>query len=788
LLPLTERHKTHHPLFKNTNGQGYCRLSFVLFCFFFGALIFCVVSCNITRHIPPNDALYTGASISIDSSSLSHKAKKKISKNLVALTRPKPNASLLGLRLKLFLYNIAYNAKKKNSPRGWVKNKLGEPPVLASDINIDRNVKILQSYLENTGYFQAIVSGDTTIKNRKAHAVYHVQPGVRYLINKVILDNDSSALNKAIIADFSETLLQKGRPYNLNVIKAERDRIDADLKENGFFFFNPDYLIVQVDSNQGNHTVNLYINIKKQTPSDARRTYDINHVYIYGNFSLRSSISDTAKQDAIHYKNFYLVDSAKLYNPRLFDEAMRFQPGDTYTRSDHNLTLSRLINLGLFKFVKNRFELVNVLDTPMLNTYYYLTPLPKKSLQLQVLGTSKSDNLVGSQLSVGWKNRNLFKGGESLSIDAYGGFEVQYSSDLKGYNTYRAGLDNKLSFPRFIIPFIDLNTTGAFLPKTTIELGYDFLNKIHLYTLNSFRTSYGYDWKENARKEHVLNPIAITYVQPLNVTQEYKDSAKKNPALNYAIQKQFILGSNYTFTFNQLNGKQPVNAFYLNENIDVSGNIAGLLSGANAKAGKIIYLFGLDFSQYVKTETDFRFYHNMGNSTWANRIDVGIGIPYGNSTALPFIKQFFAGGTNDIRAFRSRSVGPGIFQDTTDNFLPDQAGDIKLEMNTELRAKLFSIVNGAIFVDAGNVWLFNNDTLQPGGKFTSGFLKQLAVGAGVGLRFDISILIIRLDVAFPLRIPYLPDGHRWVINQIDFGSGTWRGKNLVYNLGIGYPF
>jgi outer membrane protein insertion porin family len=809
-VKLTEKHKINFPQIKQINvpagNRGYNLRKFAkrsacsagkkilsssgfFFSFIFLGIMFFVASCNPAKHIPPNDALYSGATILIDSTKLTGKQKKKLSKNLIALTRPKPNSKFLGVYMKLFFYNLAYYAKKNNSPRGWVKNHLGEPPVLASDVNIDHNSKVLQSYLENKGHFIAEVSGDTTIKHKKAQAIYHAQPGVRYRINEIVLQKDSSALTKEIVADFSETLLKKGDAFDLDIIKAERDRIDADLKENGFFFFNPEFLIIQVDSNLGNHTVNLYINVKQQTPLQARRTYDINNVYIYANFSLKSSAADTAKQDAIQYKNFYLVDSGKLFRPALFDEAMRFQPGDTYTRSDHNLTISRLINSGLFKFVKNRFELVNVADTPMLNTYYYLTPLPKKSLQFQVMGTSKSDNLVGSQVTVGWKDRNLFGGGELLSIDVHGGFEVQYSSDLNGYNTYSAGLDNKLSFPRFIIPFTTINTAGAFLPKTNIEIGYDFLNKIRLYTLNSFRFSYGYDWKENAHKEHVLNPIAITYVQPLNVTQEYKDSAIDNPALNYAIQKQFILGSNYTFTFNQLNGKQPVNAFYLNENVDVSGNVAGLISGANAKAGKIIYLFGLDFSQYVKTETDFRYYHNMGNSTWANRIDVGVGIPYGNSTALPFIKQFFAGGTNDIRAFPSRSVGPGIFQDTTDkNFLPDESGDIKLEFNTELRAKLFSIVNGAIFVDAGNVWLFNTDTLHPGGQFTSGFMKQLAVGAGVGLRFDISILLIRLDVAFPLRIPYLPDGHRWVIDQINFGSGDWRRNNLVYNLGIGYPF
>jgi outer membrane protein insertion porin family len=267
------------------------------------------------------------------------------------------------------------------------------------------------------------------------------------------------------------------------------------------------------------------------------------------------------------------------------------------------------------------------------------------------------------------------------------------------------------------------------------------------------------------------------------------DSAVNNPTLLHAIEKQFILGSNYNFTYNQLVGKQPRDAFYFNGNLDLSGNVAGLITGASAKSGHKAYLFNLDFAQYIRAETDFRYYHKVNHTIWANRIDIGFGYPYGNSAALPFIKQFYAGGTNSLRAFRSRSVGPGTFEPVNQNgFYTDQSGDIKFEMNTELRAKLFSIVNGAVFVDAGNVWLYNEDSTRPGGKFNGQLFKQLAVGAGLGIRLDVSILVVRLDVGFPLRIPYLPEGHQWVIKQVALGSSEWRKNNLVYNFGIGYPF
>ncbi|HSC39008.1 MAG TPA: BamA/TamA family outer membrane protein, partial [Chitinophagaceae bacterium] len=203
-------------------------------------------------------------------------------------------------------------------------------------------------------------------------------------------------------------------------------------------------------------------------------------------------------------------------------------------------------------------------------------------------------------------------------------------------------------------------------------------------------------------------------------------------------------------------------------------------------------IFNYAFAQYLRGDVDLRRYTKTGkNSVWVNRIIAGVGFPYGNSSSLPYIKQFFSGGNNSVRAFRSMSLGPGSYLPkdyNTNSFIPNQTGDIKLEGNTEIRTKLFSIVNGALFIDAGNIWLKNQDTSRPGAEFTNKFLKQLAVGAGAGLRFDISFLVLRLDLAFPLRVPYLPEGERWVINKIAFGDPHWRSNNLVLNLAIGYPF
>ncbi|MBC7903670.1 MAG: BamA/TamA family outer membrane protein [Gemmatimonadaceae bacterium] len=766
-------------------------------------LVICVLlissSCSNTKYLPAGEALYDGAKIELTSApNINKKKKKAIRQALASLTRPRPNKKILGMRLKLTAYNLAGKPKKEKGLRGWLKNKVGEPPVLLGDVDLVRNEQVLKADLENQGFFQATVFGDTVVKKKIAKAIYKVNTGIQYTIRSVSFQKDSlvmSALTKAILSDSVNTFLKAGDFYSFAIIKAERDRIDANLKENGFYYFSPDNLLILVDSTVGTNQVDLIVRVKPSTTAAAREVHTINNVYIFTNYNLRAAAADTLKRGFVYYKGYHLIDRRKLYNPKLFERTMLFNPGDVYKRSIHNLTLNRLITLGVFKFVKNRFESVPGVLGPQLETYYYLTPLPKKSIRTELNANTKSNNLTGTQLSVGWRNRNTFKAGELLTINAIVGSEIQYSGQLRGYNTYRGGIEASLAFPRFVVPFVDLNTRGGFVPKTTILLAYDLLNKNKLYTLNSFRAAFGYSWKESIKKEHEFNPISVNYVQPIRVTEEYRLGADTNQTLKKAIEQQFILGSTYSYTYNSLAGEAFKSGFYFNGLIDLSGNIAGLITGANVKKGKQKEVFGSVFSQYAKVETDTRYYMQLGEkSVLANRLIVGLGYPYGNSLSLPFIKQFFIGGNNSIRAFRSRALGPGSYQPPslaagkTPGFFPDQSGDMKLEANTEFRAKLFSVVNGAIFFDAGNIWLYNEDTLKPGARFSKSFLKEIAVGTGVGLRVDVSFLVLRLDLAFPLRKPYLPEGERWVMSKIALGNSQWRKENLVFNLAIGYPF
>ena len=780
--------------FKNTlvnfnyNGLRLFTSFIIILCLF--------ASCSNTKYLPKGESLYTGSSIKYISNDSSAKSQKVVLKDeLKEIVLPKPNSSILGLRIKLWFHNIAGKPTGKGL-RYLIRNKLGEPPVYASAVNFEKNRNIMVNRLQNRGYFKGRVNFDTTTRKLRTSAVFQVKPGVQYVIDTVNFPTDSSTLSKLIRRVSRRSPLKRGKAYDLDVIKGERIRIDTRLKQQGFFFFNDDYLLIKVDSTIGSNKVNLYFEVKPQTPAQARQPYRIGDVIIYADYSIASDTS-FSKDKATFYDSFYVVDPYKKFNPRMFKRNLRFHPGDLYNRRDHNLTLSRLVSLGVYKFVKARFEEVDTTKDGRLNAFYFLSPNNKYSAKAQVSALSKSNNSSGTDITVSLKNRNAFRSAEQLSLSGFVGLETQIAGQ-QNIGTRRFGGDLDLLIPR-IIPRIGFGRNSDFVPKTRINMGYEFFRRTDQYTLNSFKTSYGWVWNSSITTEHQFNPIALNYVLPTNIKPQFKLGLDTNITLARSIEKQFIVGSNYNYNYNsQAKPNNKRHNFYFNGNVDLSGNLIGLVSGADVLNGNEKKIFKTPFSQYIRLEADFRHYMAFGKrrklriNQLVSRVIIGEGYGYGNSTSMPFIKQFFIGGTNSIRAYRARSLGPGTYYAgnaaLTNSYLPDQPGDVKIEINSELRFKLFSIVRGAVFVDAGNIFTNRTDPARPGSKFSKDFIKQLAVGTGLGLRFDLSFLVLRVDGAFPIRKPYLPGGTKWVFNQVDFTSSQWRKENLVLNLAIGYPF
>lgn len=762
-----------------------------------------IISCSNTKFLKDGQLLYTGAEVKIESDSLTKKEKSELESAIKENLTPKPNSSFLGLRPKLYAYNATKEPEKEKGLRYWLKYKFGEEPVLLGDVDREFNKDIIVNYSENKGYFNAKAKYDTVSKNKKAQVIYTLNPGARYLISNVSFPQDSTLINSEIQNLKERTLLKAGNPFDLDVIKNERQRIDDGLKDKGFYYFSPDNIIVQADSTvTKDPKVELIVKLKDNTPKLATEQFTIDKVVVFPNYNLRDAkkgkYNIPMNPDSLRgyeYNDIYVVDPDKKFKPRIFDRALYFKKGDIYNRKDHNLSLNRLISLGVFKFVKNEFVVSDSLNHKF-DSYYVLTPRELQSLRLEALGRTNSANYAGSELNLNWTQRNFFRGAEQFKASVYGAFDVQIGGPAEAENIFRAGANTQLSIPRIVAPF-RFNSSSAFVPRTNIQLGYEFQNRTTLYTLNTFNASFGYQWKENVRKEHELKLIDVSYIAPANETPKFLALKEGNPYLQRITEKQLIFGPTYSYTYSTTMLPRK-NTFYYKGMLDLAGNITGLVTGANIKEGKEKTIFGVPFSQYAKIENDVRFYHKFNEKTSiASRLIAGVAIPYGNSEHIPFSRQFFVGGSNSIRAFRARTLGPGSYDprgEDTNRAVFDQSGDVKLELNAEYRANLYKFLNVAAFVDAGNIWLINDDinedgvNTRPGGKFSKDFLSEIAVGAGVGLRLDFSILILRLDLAMPLRVPYYEKGDRWTFDRINFGDSSWRRDNLILNIAIGYPF
>jgi outer membrane protein insertion porin family len=741
-----------------------------------------MVSCSVEKHLPPGTQLYKGAEFTIVKDSANKTSEKTIKKQLAAIGAPKPNKKILGFPYRVWLWYAIGEPKKETGLKHWLRYRIGEEPVLNTTINVKANADNFANYLVNKGYFDSKTTGDTTIKNYWVEANYKVNLGMPYYVNNFSWIIDSTAeIAKAIKRIPSQDIaIKKGEQFDLDKVKAERIRVDLALKNRGFYYFSPEHIKAWVDSSSHNYTVDVFFKLKDETPVAAVIPQRINSITIFPNYSLLIPPPDTSKTGMDVYNGIYIRDTVHNMNYPSLTRSVTYRRGSLYRTSAQNRTLSRFVNTGVFKFVKNRYEVVGDTIIPRwLDVYYYLTPMPKKNIQGDIGAFIKSNSYTGAQASLTWKNRNAFKGGEQLAFKIYGSFEASSTDSLNKNNNFRLGGELSLTFPRFVAPF-KIRDSFSFPPKTTITLGYEWMRKQALYTKGYTRLQYDFTWRESVNKTHRFAPVSITYNSTSAYSPEYKVLVDLVPPLKVANLPELIFGSFYNYTWHTRNTRGR-NVFYFSGNLDAAGNIIGLFNKVSDPfTGKIANAY---FAQYVKADVDLRYSMKLGeNLHWVNRLVVGAGFPYNNSNYLPFTKQFIIGGANSLRGFEVRELGPGRVKTTVlqQYYYPQIGGDYKLELNTELRFPLFGKLNGATFIDAGNVW--SKDTFLYGQEavFTNQFLKDIAIDAGLGARLDITFLVVRFDVGFPLRIPYNEPGKEW-----NFGNAL---KHPVYNIAIGYPF
>jgi outer membrane protein insertion porin family len=780
--------------------------------------LLCLNACTGLKLIPANQQLYTGAKLKWEANG-NISDRKMLEAELEKNIRPKPNKSYFGNRPGVWFYYKSGNPEKKKGLGNWIRKKLGEKPVFLTDANPDRTAQLLAALLHNYGYFEATAETAVEKKEKTASVTYTLRlitPA--YRLRQVDYKKIDSVYPRMTERLNKKPLLKPGKPYRLSDLDNELTRIGQTVRDSGYYFFDSRYLIFDADTSAGERQVDLELNFENKIPRQARIPYRLDSVDIVNDYLLGRTDATRKRRDSTHVRRrdsvqiiydtlrrdgYRYIDRKKNFRPEVIIRSVNLVKDSIYRRRDQERTLKRLTDLGTFKFVNVRF-----IPRPdsILKVNVLLTPLLKKSFRAEAQINSKSNNFVGPAVSLSFVNRNFLGGAELFQARINTAYEVQVSGQQSTpVNSFELGSEVSLTVPRFIslvpIPY----QTHNYMPRTTFRLNYRGQRRVNFFQLNSFNISYGYLWRETERKNHELYPVDITYFRLGQVSEAFNAQLERNPFLRRSFENQFILGSRYSFTYNTQTGEQAsrqTENFYFNGNLDVSGNLAYLTQSLTDKRRPTpeqpYQIASYPYSQYTRADVDLRYYRgSTANRQLAARLIAGSGFSYGNSSGMPYVKQFSSGGSNSLRAFRARSVGPGSYdsafnseQDSArGNFFIDQTADIKLESNVEYRFGIAGYFKGAVFVDAGNVWLFRADSLRPGANFRwDSFLREMAVGTGAGLRVDAGFFVLRLDLAFPLRKPFLPENERWVFNQIAFGDRTWRRNNLILNIGIGYPF
>jgi outer membrane protein insertion porin family len=792
-------------------------------------------SCTGLRHLDPDQLLYTGSRVSVEPVGESIPNKGEVKSELEAVIRPEPNTRILISRPRLWIYNIMGETGERGIGH-WIQTNLGRPPVLFEDVDTDRNARLMQNRLYNMGYFDGEVDYQVRERTRRASVDYHISVKPPYRIRNIFKPEGDIPVIGEINLAMQESILESGQIYRLQSLRDERDRIDRYLKELGYFYFHPDYLIFIADSTAGDRMVDLYLRIKPAAPPMALVRYTIRNIYIdtgsretvdfevedtgqdpddsedngqeaasFGEYAPETGVPENPDEETVTSEEpgqeppkqinegVYIVAGEDYLKPHVLNRAVFLEQGQIYANRDRRRTLSYLMGLEIFRFVNLRFNPVaNNPGNNYLDARIMLIPLERRAVSTELRGVSKSNDFAGPGITGTYLNRNLLGGAEQLRISIDGAFETLLGET--GVNSVEAGLTTELKIPR-LIPFDIGWIIPELIPATRMSMSLNYLNRTDAFSLASFRSEFGYLWNPSLRTQQRLTPFVFNVFRLGSVAPEYEELFDRDALLRRGLFEQFILGSQYSYLYNsQLDGISNED-WYFNLNLDVAGNSLWMATnylGIGSTDGEgARQILGQSFSQYGKADFDFRYYVNIGSDTrLATRFIAGIGVPYGNSTTLPYTKLFTIGGTQSIRAFHPRRLGPGSYtppEELETAFNIFQAGEIKLEMNMEFRYAFSNIFKGAIFADAGNIWNLQEDEDVPGGRFEyPGFLQEIALGTGLGLRLDFTFFLLRLDLAFPLFDPRDAAGDFFQpVRPLD---SQWRRDNLVFNLAIGYPF
>ena len=764
-----------------------------------------LAGCNVTRNFLPNEHLLIKNKFKISSS--------KVSKDeLTGYLQQEPNAKFLGL----FRPNIAfYNAGSKGKDtkfKKWLRTKIGAAPVLLDSNLTTIAKKQMGLYLANKGYFNSNIRDSIHLHKKKATLIYLVKLNLPYSIRSIHYSIADTELAKFVFADTVKTLIHPGFNYDTYLLDAERTRITNNLMDHGYYHFSNLYIRYLVDSTLDNKKMDVTIEIRNPVvPSlkylgtfieSRHERYTIGKILIYPEYSLLQS--DTLKYDTlmVNYKAsrrdttgstyYFFYKNRFRMKPRTIAQMIFLRSGTLFNLKDLNQTYSQLASLQVFNYMN-----IQLFDSPgtemkdrdKLDCKVLLSRTPLHTFSISTDGTNSS-GAFGIQGSLNYTNRNIFRGAQLFKISLTGAAQMQGNigpqSTKNLLNTIDIGANTSLTFPQFLIPIRPESLSKNFKPRTTISLGYDFQERPD-YNRQISNISFGYTWNQTEQIKHVLNPVEITLVK---ILPDSAFAAKIDGLTDKRLKNQYtnhlVAGLKYTITYNGQQVNNVKDFFYLRSNLETGGNliygIDELLKVQRASAGYFT-LFNLPYSQFVRPDLDLRFYHFFTSTkSLITRFYAGFGVPYGNSTSIPFEKAFFGGGANDLRGWKMGMLGPGRYHNDTASNSFDQTGDMQLQVNLEYRFPVYKYLRSALFMDMGNVWLLHNTPDLPGGLFQlKYFIPDIAIDVGLGIRADFDYFIVRLDPAVPIRVPYYYQNNHWYAGKLGL-------SDIIWNFGIGYPF
>lgn len=818
--------------------------------YYFCLLLLTLSACSNTQHLQKDELLYENTNIIIESALSQNKIKNKsdLAAGLKQLATPKPNKRFLNLfAIRLWAYNNTTDATK--GLKKWMNESYGEPPVLFEEENIDLSIDRMQKYLFKNGYFSSSIEPAKDVYNKKISVDYRVTLKKQFQFGGINFPKEKKGIYNVIDFYKDESVLKEATPFSTALLDAERDRIVDNAKNTGYYRFYKDLIRFELDTSVTKNKVAVQLKLKPTTNKAALKKSFIKTIQIYSDFNPYLNSTDISENSiscnfempdssSLQYKQLgqqkHYVFKKDIINSNVLKKAILFKPSLAYSAKDYNSTINNLINLGIYKFVDIQLSPCEKDNYDSLNVLILLTTRDKLEFEADLELNSRAganDPLIswsnlGTAASLSHSNLNVFGGAERFKASIFGGIEFQpfnnnpdtLANDL--INAFELSTQGNILIPRFIVPFELSPNLGRLAPKTLIGLGAQYLNRTRFFESVNFNSSFGYQWQIRQTIQQKFNLLNINYFRLLNRTEEFISVLEVNNLLKNSFADQLLFGSQYTFVYNSLLDAKKKEYNYLKTEVEVVGNLINFLlepSNNNEDSVRRKQLFGVQTAQFVKFDVEGKHYRIFSKKHMlANRINLGLGVPYGNSTVLPYSKQYFIGGANSVRAFRIRSLGPGSFVEKDSIRIdtlemdplkidtvkiqipfPDQTGEFKIELNAEYRFDIAKYLEAAFFVDAGNIWNLNlnrtQDTLKSKYFEFKDAFKEMAIGAGVGLRLDFSYFVIRADLAIPLRRQWTNkdfevtnENFKWITSNRF--KGLPNREKYVLSLAVGYPF